>query len=306
MAEIDAVAGNQFDRVRSGVARFNRILGDRLAVPVVGLEDSLIATSACPLLSIKFGELRLGEESSLREQVDRRAQNAPFRLFVHDVTGLGIEQDLVRRAERVYAGNEEVATQLASLSPHVESLWSPATILDDRRFEPTSIAVFSFGMAHKMRTDMFQRLQGLLGATGQSYALFVSNANHESVTLEQAEQVSDEVRAVFPGVYFLGNLSDVAVSNYIGWTTFFAAFFPRGARANNSTVVAAMERGAVVITNLDEYSPSYLKHMETVIDLARAERLPTDVATLERIGSAASEAARALSWDRFVERLSEG
>ncbi|MEJ7785733.1 MAG: hypothetical protein WKF96_13085 [Solirubrobacteraceae bacterium] len=305
MLTIDTVAGNQFDRVRSGVARFNRILGDRLGVPVVGVDDHLIAVSACPLLSIKFGELRPGEEPALLEQLSRRGREAPYRLFVHDVTGLAIEQDLVCRAERVYAGNGEVGARLEPLNSRIEILWSPATILDNRRFDAASISVFSFGMAHKMQTDMFERLRDLLAATGQTYALFVSNANHESVTLEQAALVYDDMHAVFPGVYFLGNLSDVAVSNYIAGTTFFAAFFPRGARANNSTVVAAMERAAVVITNLDDYSPPYLRHMETVIDVSRTELLPTDSTVLDRIGAAASQEARGLSWDRFVERLSD-
>ena len=32
---------------------------------------------------------------------------------------------------------------------------------------------------------------------------------------------------VFPSLYFLGNLSDVAVYNQLREATFFAAFFPR-------------------------------------------------------------------------------
>ena len=65
----------------------------------------------------------------------------------------------------------------------------------------------------------------------------------------------------FPSLYFLGNLSDVAVYNQLRESTFFAAFFDRGVRANNTSVAAAMETGAVVITNLDELSPPEYVHM---------------------------------------------
>ncbi len=298
------MAGNLFDRFRSGVARFNRILAEQLGVPVVGVADPSLARTQCPLLSVKFGELREGEPEALGERLQGRDRDASFRMFLHDVTGLSIETDLLGRAAVVYAGNEEVAQAIAPLTRRVETLWSPATILDFRRFEPAEISVFSFGMAHKMRADIFGRLHALLEATGRTYSLYVSNANHESVTLEDAQPVYDEMHDIFPnGLYFLGNLSDLAVSNFITGATYFAAFFPRGARANNSTIVAAMERGAVVVTNLDGHSPPYLRHMETVLDINRCDELPVDAGTLERMGAAAKEAADELSWERFADRF---
>lgn len=302
--DIDAVGGNQFDRYRSGVAKFNRILAERLGVPVMGPSDPRLGESNCPLLSIKFGELAESEERSLQAMFAARPRDAPFRMFMHDLSGSSLERDLLSRAHLVYTGNAEVTVGVRALAPRVETLWSPATILDTRPLEPVAITVFSFGMAHKMRTDMFERLHRLLDATGRSYSVYVSNANHESVTLEDTQVVYDQMHALFPGtLYFLGNLSDVAVSNYIRNSTYFAAFFPRGARANNSTVVAAMEHGAVAITNLDEHSPPYLRHMETVIDIDRATELPSDPLTLSRLRVGAMEAAQGLSWDRFTDRF---
>ncbi|MEJ7788060.1 MAG: hypothetical protein WKF96_24940 [Solirubrobacteraceae bacterium] len=301
---IDAVAGNQFDRSRSGVAKFNRILGQRLGVSVMGPADAALDRASCPLLSIKFGELDEGEAESLGKLLGARDPDAPFRMLMHDLSGSRLERELLERAQLVYTGNAEVSEGVRTLNPRVETLWSPATILDRRPLEPVAITVFSFGMAHKMRTDMFERLHRLLDATGRTYAVYVSNANHESVRLEDAQLVYDEMNALFPGtLYFLGNLSDVAVSNYIRNSTFFAAFFPRGARANNSTVVAAMEHGAVAITNLDEHSPPYLRHMETVIDIDRATELPSDPLALNRLRVGAVEAVEGLSWDRFAERF---
>jgi hypothetical protein len=104
-------------------------------------------------------------------------------------------------------------------------------------------------------------------------------------------------------LYFLGKLSDVAVFNELRAATFFAAFFEHGVRANNTSVASAMERGAVVITNLDEHSPLELVHMENVIDIERCDALPLDAPTLERMSLRARELGRARGWDALVEQL---
>jgi len=161
-------------------------------------------------------------------------------------------------------------------------------------------------MAHKVRTDMFERLRRLLEATGRSYALYLSNANHETATLDDARLVYEEMQRTFPrGLYFMGNLSDVAVYNHLVQATFFAAFFREGVRANNTTVASAMEHGAVVITNLDEHSPPYLRHLDNVIDIERCDVLPDDPLELRRISVRAMETSRTLSWDRLVEVVRE-
>ncbi len=140
-------------------------------------------------------------------------------------------------------------------------------------------------MAHKIRTDLFQRLRALLDASGRSYAVYVSAANHETTRMKDAHLIFDEMHELFPEtLYFLGNLSDVAVFNYLRSSTFFATFFLGGVRANNGTVAAAMEKGAVVITNLDEHSPPELVHLENVIDVERCEELPLDPLVLAGIG----------------------
>jgi hypothetical protein len=94
------------------------------------------------------------------------------------------------------------------------------------------------------------------------------------------------------------------VYNRLIGSTYFAAFFDTGARSNNTSVNAAMEAGRVVITNLDEYSPPALRHMENVIDIRRATRLPVDPAELEELGARARDVADgALGWDALIGRL---
>jgi len=81
-------------------------------------------------------------------------------------------------------------------------------------------------MAHKIRTDLFQRLRRLLDVSGRSYAVYLSAANHETTRMEGRAPDLRQMHEIFPAnLFFLGNLSDVAVFNYLRTSTFFATFF---------------------------------------------------------------------------------
>lgn len=298
---IDAIVTHHLNPFRSGVARFNELLAQRLKVPLLGLRDRRVAVAACPLLSLKVSELDRASTDSLVSVLDGAKVRA-WCLFLHEHADLPLEDRLVRGAMRVWCANDEVLARISSLTESAEAAWAPGLISDTRRFDPAAISVFSFGMAHKIRTDMFERLKYLLEATGESYAIYLSNANHETATLEDAEVVFRDMHELFPrGLYFAGNLSDVAVFNYLISTTFFAAFFEGGVRANNTSVASAMEHGAVVITNLDEHSPSYFGHLDNLIDIKQCgDALPSDNLILRRIGVRAIETARQLTWERLT------
>jgi hypothetical protein len=298
---IDAVVTHHTDGYRSGVARFNELLAERLGVPVVGFDE--LDSPSTPLLSFKVSELGDGDAARIAAALDRGAWDA-WDVFLHEFAGDALERRLVEGARRVHCGNLEIEARITAFGVQNDTLWSPGLVLDDREFRASEISVFSFGMAHKVRPDMFGRLKGLLDASRRSYAVYVSAANHENASLKDSAIVFEEMKEIFPDtLYFLGNLSDVAVANYLRRSTFFAAFFDGGVRANNSSVASAMERGAVTITNLDEYSPPDLEHMRNVIDIHRCDELPSDPAVLERIGTRAAESARALTWDALVERI---
>jgi hypothetical protein len=297
---LDAVVTHHTDGFRSGVARFNELLAHELGVPVAGL-DSLESAGACPLLSFKVGELDPGSAARLERWL---AEPRTYELFLHDYRGQPLERELVAGARRVHCGNAEIAAAVRDVSDDVDTLWTPGLILDDRVYHESELSVFSFGMAHKLQLDAFRRLRRLLDATGRSYALYVSAANHETASLRDSESVFRELHEIFPDeLYFLGNLSDVAVFNELREATYYAAFFPSGVRANNTSVASALERGAVVLTNLDEHSPPEYRHLENVIDIERCDELPTDPEILERIAAAAVETSRSRSWARLVERL---
>lgn len=298
---IDAVVTHHTDGFRSGVARFNQLLAERLGVPLLGLEG-LSSTWSRPLLSFKVSELG-ADAAEVATFADDPAGGA-YELFLHEYRGAELERRLVSGARRVHCGNSEILAEVWGIAAEPQVVWSPGLILDDRPFRSAEISVFSFGMAHKVRVDMFRRLRTLLDALDLSYAIYVSAANHETASLRDSEEVFREMHEVFPSeLFFLGNLSDVAVFNQLTTATFFAAFFDRGVRANNSSVASAMERGAVVVTNLDRYSPPEYVHMENVIDIEQCEALPSDPLILDRLRLRATETGRARDWAALLKRL---
>jgi hypothetical protein len=297
---LDAVVTHHTDGFRSGVARFNELLASELGVPVAGL-DRLEQAGSYPLLSFKVGELDDASAAHLERWL---ATPQPYELFLHEYRGGRLEEALVAGARRVHCGNAEIEAAVRGLNEEVDTLWTPGLILDDRIYHDSEISVFSFGMAHKLQLDKFRRLRALLDATGCSYALYVSAANHETASLRDSNSVFEELHQIFPDeLYFLGNLSDVAVFNELRAATYYAAFFPSGVRGNNTSVASALERGAIVVTNLDEHSPPEYRHLENVIDIERCETLPTDPETLAAISAGAIETSKTRTWARLVERL---
>ncbi|HEV2590313.1 MAG TPA: hypothetical protein VGU02_00340 [Gaiellaceae bacterium] len=297
----DAIVTHHHDGYRSGVGRFNELLADRLGVPLLGLGE-LGRPMSCPLLSFKVRELP-------REGVDAvaaaiSAGHWEWDVFLHDWAGLPLEEQIVSGARVVHCGNDEIRAQVEHLNPSHDTLWSPGLILDERLYRPSEIEIFSFGMAHKVQTEHFRRLRELLDASCRSYAVYVSAANHEMASLRDSSIVFEEMHEIFPGsLYFLGNLSDVAVYNHLRQATFFAAFFEHGVRANNGSVSAAMERGAVTITNLDEHSPREYVHMDNLLDIAQLDTLPSDSLALKQISVRAMETQGERSWSKLIDRL---
>lgn len=305
---VDAVFGYHLNPLACGVAKFNLALGRRLSVPVVGVLSSEISRYRQPLLSLKLSEFGVEDRRRLGAVLATAPWRASFSLFLHDWTDSALERGLVRDAASVYCGNTEITAAVAPLRADAVAAWCPSTIAESQRFEPAELSVFSFGMAHKVRTPLYERLRALLEASGRSYCLHLSAALHAETTLESFSSVLAELRAIFGSrLYFLGHLSDAAVYNYLVTTTFFAAFFDRGVRANNTTVNAAMSCGAVVITNLDGHSPAAFRHAVTVLDIARCDSLPTDADELGAIGRrAAALATGAIGWDALVAALVNG
>jgi hypothetical protein len=300
---IDCIAGYHLNPWTCGIAKFNTILSRHLDLPIVGIRTVELGSFRQPLLSIKLSEFSPADAVDL--DLWSQAHVGQFEIFLHAFDGTAIEHRLLAAAARVYCGNRELSHDLAPVRPDIVELFCPGTLLNPQRFQRAELAVFTFGMAHKIRVEYYRKLRDLLDATDKSYAVYVSTALHENTNFDGSFVVRfEELQAIFNGqVYFMGYLSDTAVFNHLVDCTYLAAFFERGLRANNTTVNAAMECGAAVITNLDQHSPQGLVHMRNVIDINRCDRLP-DREQAETIGRAARAIAHAdYGWDQLVAQL---
>ena len=308
-SRVDGVLGYHLNPLTCGVAKFNLMLAQRLQVPMLGLFDGRGAVLQQPLLSLKLSEFTDTDIAALVSVVETASWGRRFSLFLHAWTDTPVEQLLLSRAAAVFCGNAELVAELRGRRADVQESWCPATLFETRRFTPNGLSVFAFGMAHKIRSELHRTVHRLLERTGQPYSVYLSTALHEGTAFdERFTVVFDELREIYgEHIYFLGYMSDTAVYNYLIDTTFFAAFFDKGVRANNTTVNAAMECGSVVITNLDEHSPAVFDHMHNVIDIDRCEILPTAPDVLASLGAnARATASSALGWDALVSRLGGG
>jgi hypothetical protein len=302
---MDCIVSHHLNSFRSGVAKFNTLLARRLGIPLYGVFDDAVLGHRRPLLSFKVHEFPAQDLARLRQWLGGVFRRCEPRVFLHAFSRTPLELEMLRGARVVYCGNALIYEQIRALAPRAVEVWTPPMIEDRQPFELTEISVFTFGMAHKIRRELYGKLHRLLEATGKSYALIVSAAFHESVTFEDSSLVLEELRGIFGrNLYHMGFLSDAAVSNLLRSSTFFAAFLEGGVRANNTTVAAAMDHGATVITNLDRFSPAAYAHMVNVIDINRCEELPLDPEVLNSLRSAARATVRSLDWDALVARIS--
>ena len=304
---MDCILGYHLNPLSCGIAKFNLALGRQLGVPVLSLFDPSASNAKRPLLSIKLSEFTYHHARDLERYLDERPATQSLRLFFHAYDDTALERRMVADADVVYVGNGELASRLRTFRPDVVEAWCPGVLVDAKPFEPAELSVFTFGMAHKVRADYYRKLDELLKKTGKTYCLYLSTALHEGISIETAfDAALKNIREGFSGpVYFLGFISDAAVLHYLRTTTYFAAFFPSGVRANNTSVHSAMTAGAVVVTNLDAGSPEGYRHMDTVLDIDACEALPTDHGVLEEIGEHAKLQAGNYDWQALADRLLE-
>lgn len=230
------------DPITCGVTRFSQQLAKRLGVKWGQLGKWTPAQRA--LISVKPSEIPSGIEYALGV--------ADRDLFFHDWSPAWANKPGIR----VFAASAALAEEIRPYRPDVIPAWCPSLVEAQPR-EP--ITVLSFGMAHKIRTDLYETLKEKLDDTGEPYVVYVSAALHEGTTFADAAQSFETLRKLFgPHFVFLGTLSEEALVDRLRRTTYVAAFFERGLRENNTSVLAAIDAGATVLTNWDDKTPAPL------------------------------------------------
>jgi len=287
-----------------GVARFNHSLATALGVPLVPLESYLNSgDTSRVLLSIKLEEITADVLVRLGSVLEQRTLN--YDLFLHAADGSELEQALLVGAGRVFAASAEIAEQVRPSRPDVSSVFAPGAPVLPRQ-QPVDCTLLTFGMAHKIRSDGYRRLAALMEGDSRSFRLEISTALHEGGSFDASFfTIGEEISAAFSGnVRFLGFLADAEVSERLREVDALVAFFPRGARENNTTVLSAMTHGCPVITNLDQSSPAWMMHGVTVYDIGKLTYFP-DKSELQQVGDTGMRAAREFSFDVLARIVSQ-
>ena len=297
----DAVLTYHTNTETCGVAKWNAALARHLQVPCRPLDEWVDCEN--PLVSIKPQEM---SEDVLMDIW--RHWNRPLRygLFLHG-TPTSLLHHIWHKSHTTYAANRRIKMEMRDMRgiDIVGELWCPGTVGSWQRIrKPDGHQVFGFGMAHKAKLHDYHQLLGPL-LTAQPYRFIMSTAFHENTPWEiDMQAVKDELHAVYghQGV-FAGFLSDAFTARTLEESDACAAFFADGVKTNNTTVLAAMDLGCPVITNLSQWSPVGFEHGLTCLDIEQVDRLADY--DLEQIGRHGQQLVRDLySWERLIERLS--
>jgi hypothetical protein len=286
-----------------GVARFNLALARALGVDLISVADFLKNSEDLPLLSLKFEEI---PDQVAQELSQRMLQtNSKFDLFLHGVQESEPRLELVARAGTVFVGSVDHADAIRPTRSDIVALFAPGAPFtgDKKSFDLT---LLTFGMAHKIRADGYRKLGEIMALDPRSVQLEISTALHEGTSFsDDFFSVNAEISEVFKGsVIFLGFLADAEVSRRLRAADALIAFFPGGVRENNTTVLSAMAHGCAVITNIDHYSPEWMKHGESIFDIDRLVTFPTPD-ELAKVRRGAIKAVEPYTFQRFAELLTK-
>jgi len=299
---LSAVVSYHTNPYTCGVARFNLALSEKLGVPLLQLDDYL----AEPLTSRVLVSLKLEEiDSPALDRLSTAVQigGISFDLFLHASNHSILERKLCSSAVRVFAASAEIASQVSTIRSDVVACFAPGAPVLPR---PPSVdcTLLTFGMAHKIRSDGYRQLAALLHEDRRTFRLEISTALHEGGSFDESFfTIGTEISSAFAGnVRFLGFLADAEVSQRLRDADALVAFFPRGARENNTTVLSAMTHGCTVITNLDSDSPPWMVHGSTLFDISRMASFPT-MSDLRRVSEAGMRAAQRFSFEHLAQIL---
>lgn len=287
---VDAVVTVHVDPFLSGgTGRFSLELARRLEVPC--LEWGVNLACQAPLYSVRLSEVPF-------------ITNPPthYSLFLHDYTD-GF-QLFIQGADRCLCANPEVAEQVRLYRPDAEVVWCPPVL--DGRGTRGDIDVLTYGMAHHtFPTGAFEKLKALLDACPAYYTISMSIGLHHAYRIGQvAKERVGTMRDIFGShLRVLGFLANDGLVDRMSRSTAIALFYPGGVRANNTTIWAALERGMVVVTNIDDHSPQELQHEVNCFDINQLTAWPDerDVYRIVRYG--ATKVAKQYGWEALLTQM---
>jgi hypothetical protein len=292
----------------SGVAKFNQILAGKYDIPCEPLHSYEAVRKGKALLSVKLLSDRCLNEQEA-EKLVRYFLNKKikFDIFFHSFSGLRAEVILLSACRKVFCGNREILHSLEGYRKKMVECWCPGLIDFSSVLRESRFNIFSFGMAHKIQTDYYYKLWQLMEKSKIDYSLWISTAFHEKAHFGDFSLVSKQLMGIFKKrLQFLGFLSDEAVSYFVKKSQLFIAFFEKGVRSNNTSVLAALRKGCPVLTNTDEYSPVWMKHGDNMLDIHQVRFTDLQKEKLEGIAlRAQGDCKRYADWNALVRLIGD-
>lgn len=298
----DAIVSYHHNVHTCGVARFNQNFAHHLGVPMVRIDELAELKIRNPIVSVKYSEM---DREDLQPFLDELARIDKYALVLHDYDKTNFERELLRNADRVMALNAQLAENVRECRPDVLTGFAVPNIFARQHTRATDLRLITFGMAHKIQSKGYQMVGQLLATDGRDYVLEISSALHEGTEFDDSFfTVGDKISECFRGnVEFLGFLADTEVARRLTVSDAMLAFFPLGVRENNTSVISAMKLGLAVITNVDNWSPNWARHGETVFDVNRLKVFPKHE-ELKRVGESGRSAIAHLTFAGLTEILS--
>lgn len=274
----------------SGVAKFGEIIAKKLDVPYMGFSQvEQLKENSSVFLSVTFFMADIELETEIWRFLSLvEEKNITFSIFFHSFDNLPIEHALIKHATRIYAANEEIFQRLQFTNKPKKSVWSPSLLSNGLKTNDFSLNIFSFGMAFKIQMKSHKLLAKKLEKFNINYIIRFSTGFHEKASFGKYDELAFQLEEIYGGkVQFYGFLSDEAVSYFINISNVYVNFFPKGVRSNNTTIFAVMKKGCPVITNLDKFSPKWMKQGKNIFDIQELTKDMISKDILSKIGKQA-------------------
>lgn len=304
MEKYNIVLGYHMHPLTCGIARFNTTLAKLLKAEHLQVFNYKKTKKTKPLLSIKISEFNEIDKKKLEKFILRNSKQ--FSVFFHDFKNSNVEKKILFHSNKIFSGNEDIKKKISNNGFEVTSLWCPNSTDKKIIFKKKPITFFSFGMAHKVKTNYYKKLKKVMDKTKVDYAIYLSTALHENTNFEENFfDAFNELKHIFKkNIYFLGFLSDSAIYNYMRNATYFLAFFPEGIRENNTSAYTAFENKIPLITNLDRKSPKNFNHRENLIDINKIEKLNIEKKEIKKITHNAKKMYdKVYNWKYLIKKL---
>lgn len=272
-----------------GVAKFNAELARRLGIPFCRDMPESHA-----LVSLKPSE---GPPTAWSVAA------GTYDLLLHDWIDASFWRGLARDAVRLFAASPPLACDVeAAVNRSVVGLWCPTTIAGNP--DRGSLRILTFGMASRL--DVAPRLAALLHRVPDA-TVELSCGIHEGRPWDATWQHTVEAygRVFGERLRVLGFLADDGLARALDEVDAVVLPYRPAARANNTTLWAALAAGAPVITTLDPDSPPDLVHDQTVFDLNRLDRFP-GFRQRGAVGQQGRVIAEARGWDAWLAAIQHG